>query len=191
MTARTWPSPDDVQAARGGTLPDILGPGLGVVFCGINPSLYSAAVGHHFARPGNRFWRTLHLSGFTPHLLAPEDDRRLTDFGIGVTNLVARATARADELPAGELREGAADLAVRLRTLTPRFVAVAGVSAYRLAFDARGAQVGPQSSLLGGCRVWVLPNPSGINAHYGLLQLVAAYAALREQMARKDRRGSE
>jgi TDG/mug DNA glycosylase family protein len=181
MVAR--PTPAELAAARGGTIPDVIGQDLRVLFCGINPSLYSAAVGHHFARPGNRFWRTLHLAGFTDRLLSPSEDARLLRYGLGVTNLVPQATASARELGPEELHEGADDLARKVRRYAPRMLAVAGVSAYRSAFDQPGATVGPQPLLVGGRPVWVLPNPSGLNAHYQLPDLVAAFRRLREEAA--------
>jgi TDG/mug DNA glycosylase family protein len=136
------------------------------LFCGINPSLYSAAVGHHFARPGNRFWTALHLAGFTTRVLSPFEDRLLLDEGLGVTNLVARATATAAELDRNELEQGAEVLAAKVRRWRPDFVAVVGVSAYRTAFRRPRAAIGPASDPVGGSAAWVLPNPSGLNAHY-------------------------
>ncbi|WBB94752.1 G/U mismatch-specific DNA glycosylase [Solwaraspora sp. WMMA2080] len=169
--------------AVGRTLPDVVGPDLDVLFCGINPSLYSAAVGHHFARPGNRFWPTLHRSGFTPRRLDPSEDHLLPGFGLGVTNLVARATARADELSPPELVAGGARLVRLAAAYRPRWIAVVGVTAYRLAFDQRRALVGPRPEDLGGARLWVLPNPSGLNAHYQLDRLVAEFDRLRQAVA--------
>ena len=176
---RPRPSPAEVAAARGKPVPDIVAPGLRVLFCGINPSLYSAAVGHHFARPGNRFWPALHGAGFTDRLLSPFEDALLLDFGLGCTNLAPRATARADELDARELRAGAErvrDLALRVQ---PEWLAVLGVTAYRAAFGRFRAATGPQPEAIGGTRVWLLPNPSGLNAHYQLPDLVAEYRRLR------------
>lgn len=172
-----------LAGAVGRTLPDIVGPDLDVLFCGINPSLYSAAVGHHFARPGNRFWPTLHRSGFTPRRLDPSEDHLLPGFGLGVTNLVARATARADELSPPELVAGGARLVRLAAACRPRWIAVVGVTAYRLAFDQRRALVGPRPEDLGGARLWVLPNPSGLNAHYQLDRLVAEFDRLRQAVA--------
>jgi TDG/mug DNA glycosylase family protein len=149
-----------------------------VVFCGINPSLYSAAVGHHFARPGNRFWKALHLAGFTDRLLSPQEDGLLAAAGIGLTNLVARATATAAELADEELRQGAAVLTAKVERWRPRFVAVVGIGAYRTAFRRPGAGMGPAPEPLAGARLWVLPNPSGLNAHYQLPQLAAAFGEL-------------
>jgi TDG/mug DNA glycosylase family protein len=160
------PTADDLRAARGRRLRDVLAPGLAVVFCGINPSLYSAAVGHHFARPGNRFWPALRDAGFTDRLLTPAEDRALLRYGCGVTNLVARATAAADELAPDEIAAGARRLAAKLRRLSPRCVAFLGVGAYRVAFGHRTARIGRQPETLGGARVWALPNPSGRTAAY-------------------------
>jgi double-stranded uracil-DNA glycosylase len=174
------PTAADLAAARGRTIPDVLAPDLAVLFCGINPGLYSGATGFHFARPGNRFWPALHLSGFTPRLLRPDEQQLLPDLGLGVTNLVARPTARADELTPEELRLGAlrlTDLATRHR---PRFVAVVGISAYRTAFARPKAVVGEQPESIAGSRVWALPNPSGLNAHFQLDRLAAEFARLRD-----------
>ncbi len=160
-------------------MPDVLALGLDVVFCGINPGLYTAWAGHHFGRPGNRFWKVLHLAGFTERVLDPSEQRLLLDRRLGVTNLVARPTARADELSLEELRSGAIELANKVQTLAPRFAAVLGVTAYRQAFGRPGASVGLQPEAIGGTRLWVLPNPSGLNAHYQLPALAAAFAQLR------------
>ncbi|MDX6345528.1 MAG: double-stranded uracil-DNA glycosylase [Streptomyces sp.] len=160
--------------------------GLHVLFCGINPGLLSAATGHHFARPGNRFWPVLHASGFTPRLLRPAEQRELLSYGLGITNVAARATARADELSDEELRDGGRVLVETVRRYEPRWLAVVGVTAYRVAFGERKAVIGPQERTIGGTRIWVLPNPSGLNAHwtaaamaeeYGRLRLAAAPAA--------------
>ncbi|GAC1363136.1 MAG: G/U mismatch-specific DNA glycosylase [Actinomycetota bacterium] len=183
---RGRPSKAQLGSARGGTVPDVLAPRLEVVFCGINPSLYSAAVGHHFARPGNRFWQALHLSGLTPRVLAAYEDGQLIRYGAGITNLVPAATARAGELPPQALRAGAEVLAFRMGELRPRFVAIAGVTAYRIAFGVPRAQVGGQERTIGGVAVWLLPNPSGLNAHYRLADLATAYADLHRELSRTD-----
>jgi TDG/mug DNA glycosylase family protein len=177
---RRRPTRAEVAAARGRAIPDVVADGLRVLFCGINPSLYSAAVGHHFARPGNRFWPAVHGAGFTDRLLSPFEDRLLLDFGLGCTNLVARSTARADELTPDELRAGGErlrELALRVR---PRWLAVLGVGAYRAAFQRPGAAAGPQPERIGDTGVWLLPNPSGLNAHYQLSGLVVEYGRLRD-----------
>jgi double-stranded uracil-DNA glycosylase len=173
------PTRDEVAAAAGRTIPDVIGDGLRVLFSGINPSLYSAATGHHFARPGNRFWPALHRSGFTPRLLHPSEQFELPGLGLGITNVVARATARADELSPAELVEGGAILAALASRRRPRYLAVLGVTAYRAAFGRPKAVIGPQDDEIGGVQVWVLPNPSGLNAHWNVDQLAAAFAALR------------
>ena len=150
-----------------------------MLFAGINPSLYSAATGYHFARPGNRFWPALHASGFTPRLLAPQEQPELPGLGLGITNVVARATARADELFAAELRAGGALLADLTARTRAAWLAVLGVTAYRAAFSRPGAVVGQQAGTLGGARIWVLPNPSGLNAHWSAAALAAAFLELR------------
>ncbi|SDD50155.1 G/U mismatch-specific uracil-DNA glycosylase [Geodermatophilus telluris] len=167
-------------------LPDVVAPGLGVLFCGINPSLLSAARGHHFARPGNRFWPALHLAGLTPRRLRPEEDRELPRYGLGVTNLVDRPTRTAAELTREELRAGVAALEELVAAHRPRVVAVLGGTAWRLAVDRRGAAWGRQEHRLGGAETWVLPNPSGLNAHHQLPDLARHYAALRPAAQRAD-----
>jgi double-stranded uracil-DNA glycosylase len=173
------PSRHDLEAAAGRRIPDVIALHLDVLFCGINPGLWSAAVGHHFARPGNRFWKVLQAAGFTPEVVAPEDDRRLLDLGLGVTNLVGRSSARAAELTPEELRRGGRRLVRTVRRWQPRFVAVVGMGAYRVAFGKPKAVVGEQAETVGGARVWLLPNPSGLQAHYQFDDLVAAFASLR------------
>ena len=183
-SVQRWkPTRAQIAAAHGTTVPDVIGPGLKVLFCGINPSLYSAAVGHHFARPGNRFWPALFGSGFTDRLLSPFEDARLLDRRLGCTNLVPRATARADELSATELDRGAVRLRETVRRYDPSWLAVLGLSAYRVAFRVPRAEVGAQPESIGPTRVWLLPNPSGLNAHYQLPDLVEAFAALRAAAA--------
>ncbi|OIJ93900.1 mismatch-specific DNA-glycosylase [Streptomyces sp. MUSC 14] len=150
-----------------------------MLFCGINPGLLTAATGHHFARPGNRFWPVLHLAGFTPRLLKPAEQRELLSYGLGITNVVARATARADELSNDEYVEGGRLLTEKVARLGPRWLAVVGVTAYRAAFGERTAQVGPQERTFGETRVWVLPNPSGLNAHWTAQTMAGEFARLR------------
>ena len=177
------PGPADLAAAANRTIPDVLpaaGELLRVLFCGINPSLYSAATGGHFARPGNRFWPALHLSGFTPRQLAPAEQDQLAGYGLGITNLVARATAQAAELDAAELRAGGERLTALIADRRPRVLAVAGVTAYRTAFARPRAAIGPQPDALGSTRLWVLPNPSGLNASWTLPRIAAAFRELRE-----------
>ena len=168
----------------GKPLRDVVAPDLDVLFCGINPSLVSAARGHHFARPGNRFWPALHLAGLTPRRLSPEEDGELPRYGLGVTNLVDRPTRTAAELRPAELRVGAGALAGLVARCRPRVVAVLGVTAWRLAFDRPGAGIGPQPERIGGATTWVVPNPSGLNAHYLLPDLARLYAQLRPAEAR-------
>lgn len=174
----------ELDAARSRTLPDVLpGPGdppLRVLFSGINPGLLSAAAGQHFARPGNRFWPVLHASGFTPRLLRPDEQWELARLGLGITNVVARTTARADELSAEEMVTGAARLRELVADVRPAWLAVVGITAYRTGFAAPKATVGPRVEALGDTRVWVLPNPSGLNAHWQLPAMAAEYARLRE-----------
>lgn len=177
--SRRRPTPDEIRAASGGSVPDLLAPGLAVLFCGINPSLYSVAVGHHFARPGNRFWPTLHLAGFTDRVLAPSEDARLLELGIGLTNVVSRGTAVAAELAPREYVEGGVRLAEKLRRYRPRWLAILGVEAYRRAFGQPRATVGRQPHRVADTPVWVLPNPSGLNAHYQLPDLARVYAEFR------------
>jgi TDG/mug DNA glycosylase family protein len=160
-------------------IPDTGRPGIAVLLVGINPSLWSGWAGLHFARPGNRLWRTLHEAGFTDRLILPSDTAAIDAAGLGITNLVARATARADELDDDEIRGGLAPLAALVRAWQPGIVAFLGISTYRVAFNAPKTQVGPQSERFEGARIWVLPNPSGLNAHYQQPALTAAYAELR------------
>jgi double-stranded uracil-DNA glycosylase len=169
------PTRAEVAAAHDKLLDDLLEPGLRVLFCGINPGLYSAATGFHFARPGNRFWPALHRSGFTPALLPASEQKTLLSYGLGITNIVARASARADELTPAEMVAGGATLAGKVREFRPAWLAVLGVTAYRAAFGDKSARVGPQPATIGDTRVWVLPNPSGLNAHYTLDALAGAF----------------
>ena len=173
------PTREELESARDRLLPDVVAPGLTVLFSGINPGLISAWTGHHFARPGNRFWPALHRSGFTPRQLRPDEQEELPGLGLGVTNVVARATARADELSAEELLAGGEVLGRKVLALEPAWLAVVGVTAYRTAFAAPRAAVGPQDRRLGRTRVWVLPNPSGLNAHYTPAALADEFARLR------------
>ncbi len=173
------PTPADLEAARDATIPDVLASGLRVVFAGINPGLYSAATGHHFARPGNRFWPALHRSGFTPRQFRPDEQDQLLPLGLGITNVAPRATARAAELTPAELREGALELQEKMARLRPQWLAVLGVTVYRTAFGHPDAVVGPQAEALGPTRLWVLPNPSGLNALWTTPKLTEAYRDLR------------
>ena len=180
MTARpARPTAADLEAARGRSVADLIAPDLHVLFCGINPSLYSAAVGHHFARPGNRFWPALHASGFTPRLLSPHEEARLLDSGCGITNVVDRATANAAELTREEIIEGGGRLRVKVLHWRPRVLAVLGIGAYRTAFAAPRAAIGLQEATIGDTHLWVLPNPSGLNAHFQLPELARVFAELK------------
>jgi len=161
-------------------VPDVVAPDLDVLFCGINPSLTSAARRHHFARPGNRFWPALHLAGLTPRLLAPDEDQELPRYGLGVTNLVDRPTRTAAELTAAELRAGAAVLADLVAEYRPRVLAVLGITAWRSAFGRPRATLGAQAERVGGAVTWVVPNPSGLNAHHQLPDLARLYGLVRE-----------
>lgn len=179
-TLAPWkPTRDDLQAAQDAAIPDLIAPGLRVLFCGINPGLYSGATGRHFARPGNRFWPTLHLAGFTDRLLTPWDGEAMLEAGLGITNLVNRTTATAAELDDAEVRDGGQRLLATVERYRPRVVAVLGVTSYRTAFQAPKAAVGPQDAPIGSARAWVLPNPSGLNAHYQLPRLAEVFAELR------------
>lgn len=156
---------------------------LRVLFCGINPGLMSAATGHHFARPGNRFWPALHASGFTPRRIAPAEQRELLGYGLGITNVAARATARADELSTPELVEGGRLLTAKVAEHRPAWLAVLGVTAYRVAFADKHAQVGRQERTIGDTRIWALPSPSGLNAHWSAAALAEEFARLRDAAA--------
>ncbi len=169
----------DLATAREKRLDDVIAPGLRVLFVGINPGLWSGATGYHFARPGNRFWRAIHEAGLTPVLLTPDRQHELRDHGLGVTNLVNRTTAAASELTPEELRAGARALIEKVGRFRPQKLAFLGVSTYRVAFGEPSAAVGRQSEAIGEAEVWVLPNPSGLNAHYQLPQLAELYSALR------------
>ncbi|MFB7186879.1 G/U mismatch-specific DNA glycosylase [Streptomyces sp. NPDC056178] len=170
---------EELRTARDRTVPDVLAGGLRVLFCGINPSLMTGATGHHFAHPGNRFWPVLHRSGFTPRQLKPAEQTELIRYGLGITNVVARATARADELSTDEFREGGQILAAKVEELRPQWLAVVGVTAYRTAFGRRTARIGLQDHTIAATRVWVLPNPSGLNAHWTVRTMAEEYGRLR------------
>lgn len=178
--APTWkPTKEQLRGATAKKLRDVIAPNLDVLFCGINPGLYSAATGHHFARPGNRFWPTLFAAGFTPRLFTGFDDRELLTLNLGITNLVARTTASADELSRDELRAGGRALRRKVLRYSPRFLAVVGYTAYRIAFDRPKARGGRQAETIGSTVVWVLPNPSGLNAHHQPAVLKALFTELR------------
>jgi TDG/mug DNA glycosylase family protein len=180
------------RSATGADKPlrDVIASGLDVLFCGINPSLISAERGHHFARPGNRFWPALHGSGFTPRLLSPYEDMELLDYGLGVTNMVDRPTRAADELTNEELQAGGEALAKLAERYGPAVIAVVGLSAWRTAYSRPRAGVGLQEETVAGCSCWVLPNPSGLNAHYQLGDLIRLFGELREWVALRRGRTS-
>ncbi|HSE65541.1 MAG TPA: G/U mismatch-specific DNA glycosylase [Gemmatimonadales bacterium] len=173
------PTKQDLLAAVNRRVPDVIAPGLAVLFCGINPGLYSAATGFHFARPGNRFWPALHAGGFTPRILAPIENRLLLDLGYGLTNIVGRATARAEELSVKELLAGRRRLEKKILRFAPRWIAILGITAYRIAFQQPRAVLGPQPETVGATGIWVLPNPSGLNANHQPPDLARAFRMLR------------
>jgi double-stranded uracil-DNA glycosylase len=178
--ATPWkPTKEQLAAAANKTVPDVIGRRLKVIFSGINPGLYTAAVGHHFARPGNRFWPALFASGFTDRIISPFDERLLLKSGYGITNLVQRATATADQLSPDELREGCNQLTAKVLRYQPRFLAILGLGAYRTAWERPKAVIGRQSETIGDTKIWVLPNPSGLNAHYQPKQLAQLFSELK------------
>lgn len=181
MSEKPWkPSREQLAAAANRTVPDLIAPNLKVLFCGINPGLYTAAIGHHFGRPGNRFWPALHAAGFTPRVLSPFEEGELLPLRYGITNVVQRATAAADELSPQEFVAGAKALEAKVRKYSPHVLAVLGVGAYRAAFGRPKAQVGPQPEWIDQTSIWVLPNPSGLNAHYQADTIAAVFRQLRE-----------
>lgn len=177
--ARQRPTRAELLAAANRTVPDIVVPGLKILFCGINPGLYTAWAGHHFARPGNRFWPALFASKFTKRLLRPDEERELLASGYGITNLVPRATVAADELSREELVAGARELRRKVMAYRPECLAILGLSAYRLAFQVPKACLGPQPEKIGETIVWILPNPSGLNAHFTPKALARLFRKLR------------
>jgi TDG/mug DNA glycosylase family protein len=174
------PSPADLEAARDRTIDDVVAPDLRVLFCGINPGLWSGATGFHFARPGNRFWKVLHLAGFTERQLRPDENRELLAAGLGITNLIHRTTAAESDLRREEFVEGAARLRETVERYRPAWLAMVGIGAYRIGFAAPKATVGRQDTRIGDTGVWVLPNQSGLNANYQLPALIEAFRELRE-----------
>jgi double-stranded uracil-DNA glycosylase len=175
---------EQLASYRDATVPDLLGPAPRLVFVGINPGLWTAATQTHFAHPSNRFYPALHRAGITAHELdrvagLSDDDRAyLVGRGIAITNVVARATAKASELARTELREGAELLVERLRDWSPQVVAIAGITAYRTAFGRPDAVMGPQPEPLAGAQLWLVPNPSGLNAHETVNSLAEAFRAV-------------
>ncbi len=180
------PTRTELLALTGSTVPDLITSDLHVLFCGINPGLYSAYTGHHFARPGNRFWPALYAAGFTDRLLAPSEESELLTLGLGITNIAARATAAADELSNAELMAGGQHLLAKVETYRPQVVAVLGISAYRTAFTLPHAGLGRQPERLGSALLWVLPNPSGLNAHYTPADLARVFRDFRLEIDQNE-----
>lgn len=178
------PSKAELVAAEGKAIPDLIGPDLRVLFCGINPGLYSGATGHHFARPGNRFWPALHGGGFTARVLKPHEKHELLGAGLGITNVIARTTVSAAELRGEEYVAGAKVLRRKVLKYRPRVLAILGIGAYRTGFGRRDARLGLQDETIGPTRIWVLPNPSGLNAHHTPASLGKLFAELREAVGR-------
>ena len=178
------PTKQEIQAAHGREIRDVIAPDLDVLFVGINPGLYSGATGHHFSRPGNRFWPALHASGFTDRVLHPSEQDELLDRGLGITNFVARATAVASEVTDEEIRASTRRLRAKVGRYRPRWIAFLGIGAYRIAFREKDAVIGQQDRTIGGSRVWVLPNPSGLNAYYQLPDLARLFGELRDNLQR-------
>lgn len=180
--AAVKPTREDLRDALNRTVEDLIDYDLKVLFCGINPGLYSGATGLHFARPGNRFWKALHGSGITDRLLDPSEEHELLESGYGITCFVSRTTARADELMADEYVEGARVLVKKLEKFKPQVLAVLGLGAYRAAFNKPKAKLGPQTEMFGNTRVWLLPNPSGLNAHYSLANFIEMFAEIKRSI---------
>ncbi|MBC8108722.1 MAG: G/U mismatch-specific DNA glycosylase [Anaerolineae bacterium] len=179
------PTKQQLLDARDKLVPDVIAPKLRVLFSGINPGLYSAATGHHFARPGNRFWPALFAGGFTPRQLSPWEENELLDMKIGITNIVKRTTATADQLDRDELIRGAKQLIAKVKRYEPEVLAIVGVGAYRTAFQKPDAQLGLQPETIGATQIWLLPNPSGLNAHYQPADLARLFKELRRFVNRR------
>jgi double-stranded uracil-DNA glycosylase len=180
------PTKEEIRAAYGKSVPDVIAPDLRVLFVGINPGLYTAAIGHHFGRPGNRFWPALYASGFTDRLLSPFEEQELLTYSLGITNLVNRATAAADELSPEELAAGGLQLVEKVKRYQPRSIAVLGIGAYRSAFNRPKASLGPQTETIEGTMLWVLPNSSGLNAHYRSEDFARLFRELREMVGANE-----
>lgn len=173
------PSKQELLQAAGKKVSDIIAPNLEILFCGINPGLYSAAVGHHFARPGNRFWKALYYAGLTNRLYGPFEDTKILNLGLGITNLVDRSTASAAELKVEEFTAGRTKLEGKIKRFKPKVIAFLGVGAYRSGFQRPKAQIGLQAETIGETKVWVLPNPSGLNAHFTAEKLGEVFSQLK------------
>jgi len=186
VAAHRRPTRAEIAAAEGKTLSDLIAPNLKVLLSGINPGLYTAAIGHHFGRPGNRFWPALYASGFTDRLLSPYEEHELLPRGYGITNIVARASARADDLTDEELREGARILERKVVRYRPRFIAFLGITAYRTAFQRPVAALGLQPEMLAETKIWLLPSPSGLNAHHSAADLARLFGELRQAVERGE-----
>ena len=184
MSVHRRPTREEIAAADGKEVPDLIAPDLKVLFCGINPGLYSAAIRHHFGRPGNRFWPAVYAGGFSDRLLSPYEEREMVPRGYGITNIVARASASADDLTEEELRDGARILKRKVARYRPAFIAFLGITAYRTAFRRPRAVLGRQMEKLGETAIWVLPNPSGLNAHHSAADLARLFGELREAVER-------
>ena len=184
---KPWkPTKEHLLAATEKTVRDVIAPDLRVLFCGINPGLYTAAVGHHFARPGNRFWPALYAAGYTDRLLSPFAERELLKSGYGITNVVPRTTATADLLTKEEIVAGGKRLRAKVLRHRPRILAVLGLGAYRTAFGQPKAIIGRQEDRIGDTVIWVLPNPSGLNANYQAADLAELFGQLRKAATRMD-----
>ncbi len=175
------PNKEDLRGAVHRTTEELIARDLKVLFCGINPGLYSGATGHNFANPGNRFWKALHRGGFTPRRFHPSEERELLGLGYGITNFCGRTTASAAELSKEELIAGGGELVKKVEKFKPRILAVLGIGAYRTAFNKPKAKFGLQKEKIGDTLIWILPSPSGLNAHYQLKDLVELFSELRQQ----------
>ena len=173
------PTKQQIESAKNKTIDDVIDFNLKILFCGINPGLYTAAIGHNFGRPGNRFWPSLFEAGFTPEIISPFDEKKLLNFGLGITNFVARATARADEIQKEEFIEGGKILKEKIEKYKPEILAVLGIGAYRIAFNKPKAKTGLQKEKIGETKIWVLPNPSGLNASYNFERIVESLRELK------------
>lgn len=173
------PTKEEIRNALNKTVPDVIGPNLRVLFCGINPGLYTAAIGHHFGRPGNRFWKALFEAGFTDHLFDPREEQKLLGLGFGITNLVARATLSAADVATSEFVAGGEKLREKVAVYKPQWVAFVGIQAYRIAFGKPKTILGKQQETIGSAKIWVLPSPSGLNAHYKPKELTKLFEELR------------